>query len=86
MPSLVETGLVILDILIKFPSPKDPLCQVWMEFALWFWRKRVLNFANIFSPFRNFSPLEKGEALHFNKLESHSLKDSFCQVWMEYSL
>ena len=67
MPSLVETGLVILDILIKSPSPKDPLCQVWMEFALWFWRKRVLNFANIFSPFRNFFPLGNRQGPSFEQ-------------------
>ena len=29
-----------------------------------------LNLVNVFSPFRNYIPLEKGGALHLNKLES----------------
>ena len=31
----------------------------------------------------NYLPLEKGEALHLNKLESHSPKDALCQVWLK---
>ena len=26
---------------IKFPPPKDALCQVWLKLALWFWRRRL---------------------------------------------
>ena len=29
------------------------------------------------------NPLEKGGALHMNKLESHSPKDTLCQVWLK---
>ena len=34
------------------------------------------NFVNIFSLFLNYLPLEKGGALHLNKLESPSPKDA----------
>ena len=42
-----------------------------------------LKFANIFSLFCYYLPLEKGEALHLNKLESPSSKDTLCQVWLK---
>ena len=29
-------------------SPKDALCQVWLKLAQWFWRRRFLNFVNVF--------------------------------------
>ena len=64
---------------IESPSPKDDLCQVWLKLAQWFCR-RFFNFVNVFSLLRNYFPLEKGGALHFNKLESPSLKDALCQV------
>ena len=40
-----------------------------------FWRRRFLNFVNVFLLFRNYLLLEKSEALHLNKLESHSPKE-----------
>ena len=39
--------------------------------------KIFLNFVNVFSLFRNYLPLEKGEALHLNKLEFPSPKECF---------
>jgi hypothetical protein len=30
-----------------------------------------------------YLPLEKGAALHFNKLESPHPKDNLCQVWLK---
>ena len=68
---------------LKSPSPKDALCQVWLKLAQWFWRRRFFNFVNVFSLFRNYLPLEKGGALHLNKLESPSPKDALCQVWLK---
>ena len=70
---------------LESPSPtaKDALCQVWLKLAQWFWRRRLLNFVNVFSLFRNYLPLEKGGALHLNKLESPSAKDALCQVWLK---
>ena len=70
---------------LKSPSPKDSLCQVWLKSAQWFWRRRFLNFVNVFSLFRNYIPLEKGMALHLNKLESPSIKKDLCQVKMKLS-
>ena len=62
---------------------KDALCQVWLKLAQWFWRRRFLNFVNVFSLFPNYLPFEKGGALHLNKLESPSPKDALCQVWLK---
>ena len=42
-------------------------------------KKIILNFVNVFSLFRNYLPLEKGRALHLNKLESPSPGDTFTQ-------
>ena len=61
-----------------FPSPKDALHQTWLKLAKWFWRRMILNFVNVFSPFHNCPPLEKGGALFLNKLESSSPKNA---VW-----
>ena len=41
------------------------------------------NFVNVFSLFRYYLPLEKGGALHLNKLESPLPKDVLCQVWLK---
>ena len=67
---------------LESPSPNDALCQVWLELAQWFWR-RFFNFVNVFSLFCYYLPLEKGGALHLNKLESPSPKDALCQVWLK---
>ena len=45
-------------------------------------KKIFFNFVNLFSLFGNYLPLEKGGALHLNKLESPSPKDALCQVWL----
>ena len=68
---------------LESPLPKDALCQVWLKLAQWFWRRRFLNFVNAFSLIRNYLPLEKGGALHLNKLESPSPKDALCQVGLK---
>ena len=44
----------------------------------WFWSRRYVNFINVFSLFRNHLPLEKGRALHLNKLETTLLKNALC--------
>ena len=65
------------------PSSKDALCQVWLKLNQWFWRRRFLNFINVFSLFQNYLLLEKGGVLHLNKLESLSPKDAWCQDWLK---
>ena len=44
---------------------------------------KTSTFAKVFSLFRYYLTLEKGEALHLNKLESSSLKDALCQVLLK---
>ena len=68
---------------LESPSPKDALCQVWLKLAMWFWRRGFFNFVNVFSLFRNYLLLEKGEALHLTKLESPSPKDALYQDWLK---
>ena len=50
--------------------PRDALCQVWLKLVQCFCRRRFLNIFNIILHFRYNLPLEKGVALHLNKLES----------------
>ena len=68
---------------LQFPSPKDALCQVWLKLAKWFWRRRFLNFVNVFSLFGNYLSLEKGGVLYLNNLESPSPEDALFQVWLK---
>ena len=67
----------------EFSLPKKALCHVWLKLAQWIWRRRFFNFVNVFSLFRNYLPLAKGRALHLNKLDSPSPKDTLCQVWLK---
>ena len=50
---------------LEVPLPMYALCQVWLKFAKWAWR-RFWNFINIFSLF--CYTWYEGIALHFNKL------------------
>ena len=71
---------------LESPSTRDTLCQVWLKLAQWFWKRRFLNFVNVFftiSYICNYLPLEKGRALHLNKLESPSPKNALCLVWLK---
>ena len=52
-------------------SPKDALCQVWLEFDQWF-----LNFNKVCLLFQYCLSLEKGVALHVKKIESTLPKDA----------
>ena len=78
----LEKGGALLLKNFESPSSKDALCQVWLKLAQWLWI-RFLDFVNVFSLFGNYLPLEKGWALHLNKLQSPSLKEGFCQVWLK---
>ena len=81
LPSKKEGALHMIK--VESPSPKDALSQVWLKLAQWFWRRRSLNYVNVFSLFRNYLLLETGRALHLNKLESPLPKDALCQVWLK---
>ena len=64
-------------------SHKVAVCQVLLKFAQWFWRRRVLNFVNVFLLFRNYFPLKEGRALFLNKTDSPLPEDAYCQVWLK---
>ena len=74
----LEKGRILHLNKLESPLPRDALCQVWLKLAQWFWRKRFLNFVNVFSLFRNYLPFEMDRALHLNKLETPSPKDALC--------
>ena len=63
--------------LLEFHSSKD-------AFAQWLWRRRFLNFVNVFSLYCYYLPLEKGMALHLKKLISPSPKDALCQALAQW--
>ena len=45
--------------------------------------KKIFKIFNIILHFRYYLPLEKGVAIHLNKLKSPSSKDALCQVWLK---
>ena len=45
--------------------------------------KKIFQICQCISQFRNYLSLEKGEALHLNKIESPSPKDALCPVWLK---
>ena len=69
---------------LESPSPKDALCQVWLKLAQWLWRRRYLNFVNIFSIFQNYLLLGKGLVLPLNNLEGPSPRDELLQIWLKF--
>ena len=71
----LENGRTIDLNKLEFPTPKETLCHVWLILTQWFWRRSFIKFVNVFSKFRNYLPLEKGGAVHLNKLEFPSPKD-----------
>ena len=88
----LEKGVALHVNKFSSPSHKDALCpsslcdalwQVWLKFALLFWRRIFWNFVNVLSLFRNDLPFEKSVALHLNKLYSHFPRDALCQVWLK---
>ena len=48
-------------------SPKDALCQVWLNLVQWFLRGDFFYFVNVFFLFCNYLPLEKGECPSFEQ-------------------
>ena len=80
----LEKGRVLHLNKLESPSPKDALCQVWLKMAQWFWRRRFLNFVNVFRLFRNYLPLEKGEPfiwINLNPLHPKVLCAKFGWKW-----
>ena len=60
-------GFICTNLNLEFPSSKDDLCEVWFKLALWFLRRRFLNFVNVFFLlFRNNLTLKMGVVLGLN--------------------
>jgi hypothetical protein len=55
---------------LEFLSPKDNVYQVWLNLVRWFWRRFFLKIFSVFLLFCYYLPLENGNPLHLNKLES----------------
>jgi hypothetical protein len=55
---------------LESPLLKDDLNQVWLKLACWFWRRIFLKIFSVFLLFCYYLPLEKGNPLHINNLES----------------
>ena len=68
---------------LEYHSSNDALFQVWLKLAQWFWIKICRNFVIDFPLFHYHYPIEKGGALHLNKLEFLSLNNALCQVWLK---
>jgi hypothetical protein len=69
---------------LEFPLPKDDLYQVWLKLACCFLRRRFLKKKlSVFLLFCYYLPLEKGNPLHLNNLESPTPKNDLCQVWLK---
>ena len=68
-----------------FESPlyKDTLCQVWLNLAKWFLRRRFLKVVNVFSLCGYYLPLKKCMALNLNKFEFPLSKNTLCHVWLK---
>ena len=65
------------------PIPQGWFLPSLVEIITVFWRRRFLNFVNLFLLFRNYFPLEQDAALQLDKIESPSPKDALCQVWLK---
>ena len=68
---LEREGALHLNNLI-YPWPKDDFCQVWLELAQWFWRRRFLKSSMHFSNFLIISPIISRSA-------------SFVQTWIPFT-
>ena len=80
----LEKGRPIYLNKLKSPSPKDTLYKAWLKLAEWFWRRRILNFVNVYLLFHNYLPLEKGSPFiwtNLNPLLPRMLCAKFCWNW-----
>ena len=81
---LFEKGVALHLNKHESPSPKDAMCQVWLKLAHWFWRRRFFfKLVNLFLLYPNYLPFGNDVPLLLNKLESLSLRDNFCHVWLK---
>ena len=67
-------------------KPKHAPFQIWLKLAHSSEEEDFKNFVNIFSLFQNYLPLEKGLALHLNKLEFPLPKHALFQIWLKFAM
>ena len=79
----LKKGLVLQLNKLEFLLHKNTLCQVYLNLAHCFQRRRLLHFVNEFSLFLYDLPQENGELLHLCKLEFSSPNNTFCHVWLK---
>ena len=65
---------------VPYPFTHGSFVSSLVKLAQWFWRRRFLNFVNVFLLYHNYLPLEKGVALPLNKYESPSTKATLYQL------
>ena len=75
-------------VLIYKGNHKVALCKVWLKLAQWFWKRRYLNFINVFMLMliSLLSPLGKGCGPSFEQtciFFTQGPKDALCQVWLK---
>ena len=68
---------------LESPSPKDALWQVWLKLAQWFWRRRFLNFVNVFSLFWIISPWKRAGPFFWKKTWIPLTTECFVPSWVE---
>ena len=75
-PLLLEKDNALPFNKLKSPSPKYSLCQVWLKWAQWFWRRRRFSyFVNVF--FCNV--LIIGPSFEQTWISINQCKDDLCQ-------
>ena len=83
VPSLIEIGPVVLSKKIKmwkikqeahwpFRSSEKTVLFNKLMIIIMFWRRRFLNFINVFLLFGNYFPFEKGGFIHYTPREQSS--------------
>jgi hypothetical protein len=61
----LEKGYPLHFYKLESPPPKDDLCQVWLNLAQWFWKRRFIKDPNPFLHFCDYLPFEEDLALFF---------------------
>ena len=65
------------------PSPKNAFAMFGFRIGSVVLEKKIFKFRQCIFSIKNYLPLEKGGALHLDKLESPSPKDALCQVLLK---
>ena len=79
-PVHFDNGAILSDAIQQIPTTEYmyALCQVWLSWNQWLWRRWLFKVFSVFALFHNYLPFEKSVVLHLNKLQSPSPKDSLC--------